>query len=279
MEDLDPDEAAGILANFLGGAIHLEENDNAPTLIHAWLLDEKEGHDKANQIVAILGEMFPQSRVALAQVSYVEDQDWMAQWRKTIKPIALGARIIVTPTFDRPEPGHGKIEVILDPGMAFGSGHHASTELCVMAMERHAPKNVLDIGCGSGILAIIAARLGAQHTLGVDVDPEAVETARKNVEQNHVAHLVDLAIGGPDIVDGEWDMIVANLYLDAHQALAPEYKRLAAPGGVVIISGLRNNQADNAMDRLLEEGFTSEDRMEKDGWTALDFQNPFGNEI
>jgi len=271
VEGVDPDEAGGAIALHFGRSVQLEDDATGSPLIRAWLPQYPEGPSQAQGLAAELGQIFPEVTITLLYVEEVPDEDWMAQWRKTVKPITMGKRILVIPTFDRPASGHGRIEVVLDPGMAFGSGHHPSTELCGMALEGHIGERVLDIGCGSGILSIIAALLGAKRVLAVDTDPEAVQVARTNVELNNVTAQIDLLTCRPEEVIGEFDVITANLFLDAHLALAGEYWRLTGPGGIVILSGLRNDQAQTVANRMTEEGFLLQKRMEKDGWTALLF--------
>lgn len=271
VEGADPEEVAGALAHHLGGAVQVDEDGEDQPIIRAWLPEYPEGRDKARNLTVELGAVFPESEITLVEITETADEDWMAQWRKTVKPITMGERILVVPTFDRPPPGHGRMEVVLDPGMAFGSGHHPSTELCAMALESYTGRRILDIGCGSGILAIIAALLGAEMVLGVDTDPEAVKAASDNVELNNVADKIGLAICGPQGVRGAFDVITANLFLNAHLALAGEYRRLTAPGGRAILSGLKNDQAKSAAVRMGDAGFTLEKSMEKEGWTGLVF--------
>ena len=268
MEGVDPDEAAGALAETLGQSVEMGEDG----LIHVWL-DNKDRHH-LGRLMEGLRSAFPSAKTSLVGEETVPDEDWLALWRRSVTPIPLGDRIIVAPTFHPPPPGHGRLEVILDPGMAFGSGHHPSTRLCAEALERLSPEDTLDIGCGSGILAIIAARLGAKRALGVDNDPEAARVARENVDLNHLGGTVAIIAAGPEAVAGEFGVITANLFQNAHLALAGEYMRLLRPGGRVILSGLKTDQAAAVEERMGALGLALEGRMEKDGWTALIFGKP-----
>jgi ribosomal protein L11 methyltransferase len=275
VEGVDPDEAAGALA--IAFQLDRAVEIGPEGLIHIWLGEGEEG--LAAGLAEEVRRIFPGAQAWVARSQTSADVDWPAQWRKTIKPIRLGERIIIAPTFDRPAPGHGGIEVIMDPGMAFGSGLHPSTALCAAALERHVSADVLDIGCGSGVLAIIAVKLGARRALGVDNDPEAIRVAGENVKLNGLEGRVGLVVCQTEALRGTFGAVAANLFLDAHLALAGEYLRLLAPGGRAILSGLKSDQAAAAEEGMAGQGFALAERMEKEGWTALIFRKPPGEAL
>lgn len=175
-------------------------------------------------------------------VDFIEEQNWVQLTQSQFDPIRVSDRLWIVPSWhETPDPG--AINLILDPGMAFGTGSHPTTRLCLEWLERNvaAGDSVLDYGCGSGILAIAAARLGAAQVAGVDIDPQAVEAARANAERNGViAHFADSAAP----VAGEYDLVVANILSNPLRVLAPAICAHVRPGGRLALSGILREQAD-----------------------------------
>lgn len=175
-------------------------------------------------------------------VDFVEEQNWVQLTQSQFDPIRVSDRLWIVPSWhESPDPG--AINLILDPGMAFGTGSHPTTRLCLEWLERTVEpgSSVLDYGCGSGILAIAAARLGASHVAGVDIDPQAVEAARANAERNEVvAHFAD----STDPIAGEYDLVVANILSNPLRVLAPAICAHVRAGGRLALSGILREQAD-----------------------------------
>lgn len=173
--------------------------------------------------------------------SIVEDAGWAHAWKNHFKAFPVGRRFWITPTWSDTPPPPGRLVVELDPGMAFGSGLHASTQLCLLVLEDRVQggERVIDIGTGSGILAIAAAKLGAATTLAIDNDPFAVGVAQRNVAHNGVARQVEVRQG--DLlrgVAGQADVILANLTADIHLDLLPAVRGMLESDGVVVASGI-----------------------------------------
>lgn len=178
----------------------------------------------------------------------VEDSRWAFAWKNHFKPFAVGRRLWITPTWDETPPPAGAVVVELDPGMAFGSGLHPSTQMCLAVLEEHlrGGERVVDVGTGSGILSIAAAKLGAAAVLAVDNDPVAVDVARQNAAHNRVADRVTVALG--DLlngVEGRADVILANLIADIHLDFLPAARTYLQPDGMLAASGIIE-------DRMLE---------------------------
>lgn len=175
-------------------------------------------------------------------VEAVAEQNWVQLTQSQFDPIRVSARLWIVPSWhESPDPA--AINLILDPGMAFGTGSHPTTRLCLEWLERNvsAADTVLDYGCGSGILAIAAARLGAGHVAGVDIDPQAVDAAKANAERNGVtAVFVDSAAP----VAGEYDVVVANILSNPLRVLAPAICAHVRSGGRLALSGILREQAD-----------------------------------
>jgi ribosomal protein L11 methyltransferase len=176
-------------------------------------------------------------------------KDWVAEYQRTLQPVTVG-RLIVAPTHHSVTLAAGQRVLWLDPGMAFGSGHHETTYLALAALEalELAGKRVLDVGAGSGILAIAADLLGAAEAKGLDIDPETVPVARENATLNlSRAHfsVATLSAAVPPA-----DVLVANLFAELHAELAPDYLRALKPGGVLLATGILETRRDVAFDGL-----------------------------
>ncbi|MBW3658754.1 MAG: 50S ribosomal protein L11 methyltransferase [Actinobacteria bacterium] len=204
-----------------------------------------------------------------------EDRDWQEEWKAGITPVTAG-RFLVVPTWLADEVGGapGQLRIVLDPGRAFGSGHHATTTQCLELLQELdlTGRRVLDVGTGTGILAIGAALLGAGEVLAVDVDPEAVDVARENAARNDVD--VATAVGSADADDGTFDVVLANLVTDTVVALAPQLVARVRPGGALIASGVADERATRAVTALTDVGLDEPRLVSREGWTALVGRRP-----
>jgi len=179
----------------------------------------------------------------------VAEVDWVAEYRRGLEPVTVGA-IVVAP----PWTPHDADAIVLEPGQAFGTGHHETTQGCLAALQELelAGRSVLDVGTGSGILAIAAARLGAERVVGVDTDPASVDTATANAAANGVRMAVHP--GSADVVDATFDVVVANLDTDTLTAVAPELVARLAPGATFVGSGVSLERVDEAVAALEAAG-------------------------
>ena len=207
------------------------------------------------------------------RVAALADENWADAWRVHFKPRAVGRRLVIAPPWDLPAP-NGRIVIEIEPGRAFGTGHHGTTAGCLEALEaaieRDPPSRMLDLGTGSGILAIAAARLGVPHVDAVDSDPDAVASAVANVERNALADRVRCALADAATVEvPAAPLVVANLLAAAHRALAPRYRRLVVPGGVIVLGGLLDAEADDVAAALATHGFVRVEARSVEGWTSL----------
>jgi ribosomal protein L11 methyltransferase len=167
----------------------------------------------------------------------------------------------------------GRLPIIIDPGMAFGTGHHPTTEGCLVALEKYRGHRVLDVGTGSGILAMAAALAGAEEVIGVDNDPEAIEVAIENLVLNDLVEPVSLLVGQiDDAPEGTYDLVVANIFLNALVSLADQFRKRVSVGGRLIISGLLAAQADDARAAMNAAGFVEIESIPIRGWTTVIFQ-------
>ncbi|MBI4498388.1 MAG: 50S ribosomal protein L11 methyltransferase [Chloroflexi bacterium] len=210
----------------------------------------------------------------------VQEEDWANAWKAFFHPLRVGHCLVVKPAWERYTPEPGDVLLELDPGMAFGTGTHPTTRLCLAALERHLQRGwtVLDLGTGSGILAIAAAKLGAEAVLALDTDPIAVDAARHNVALNHLDGRVTVVRGSidhPAVAGvGPVDLLVANLTAGLLLDLAREMVPAVRPGGLLVVSGLLVEREAEVRARFADLGCTALESEREEGWCALVLRGP-----
>lgn len=209
---------------------------------------------------------------ASIETAEVDDEGWADAWKAHFRPFTVGRRLWITPTWDRTPPPAGAVVIELDPGMAFGSGLHPSTQMCLEVLDQRLRPGdaILDVGAGSGILSIAAAKLGASRVLAIDADPVAVAVARANVARNDLAALVrvqegDLLAGVRDAAD----LLVANLTVDLHLIFLPTARPHLAPGGVLAASGITENRAQDVEAAARATGLATVQTLRSAEWRCL----------
>ncbi|MBU0592171.1 MAG: 50S ribosomal protein L11 methyltransferase [Gammaproteobacteria bacterium] len=200
------------------------------------------------------------------EVETVAEQDWVRQTQAQFAPIPISPRLWIVPTWHE-FPDVSAINLILDPGLAFGTGSHPTTRLCLQWLDRHirGGETVLDYGCGSGILAIAAMKLGAGQVVGVDIDQQAIQASQFNAEQNQVAASFYLPNDAPQITV---DIVVANILTNPLKMLAPMLANAARPGGRIVLSGILSHQADDVL-AVYRSWFDIDIADESEGWVCL----------
>jgi ribosomal protein L11 methyltransferase len=214
------------------------------------------------------------------EIEPLHDGAWASAWQQSFPPREIGERILVVPPWETgADRGGARVQIIIEPGRAFGTGHHGSTEGCLVLLEEAlgrspTPGRVLDIGTGSGILAITAVKLAALDVLAIDVDPDAIRAASLNVESNGCAGRIVLQAGGPESVPGGecFPLVLANLLSHTHLALAARYAQLTAPDGSLVLGGILADEDRDVIDRVEAAGFTLSARRVIDGWASLSFE-------
>lgn len=207
--------------------------------------------------------------VSLGQVN---ESDWANEWKKYYKPTKIGQRIVVKPTWEDYKPENGELIIELDPGMAFGTGTHETTSMCIRELEKYVNEDsrVFDIGCGSGILAIAAAKLGAKEVLAVDLDEVAVKVSKENVEENNVSDSVEVRHGNlMDVVKDRADVVVANIIADIIKILAKDVHNFMKKDAVFISSGIILDKVEEVKESLIENGFEIIDIKKLGEWSAI----------
>jgi ribosomal protein L11 methyltransferase len=212
-------------------------------------------------------------------VAEIPDQDWSETWKAGLAPSVVG-RVFVRPSWIAAAPPPGAVEVVLDPGMAFGTGTHPTTRLCLEALGGllgEAPgSDVLDVGTGSGLLAIAAKKLGAARAVGTEVDAVALRVAEENARRNGVA--LELLLGPPDAVPGRFPIVVANILANTLVALAPAVASRLAPGGALLLAGILAGQEEDVRAAYEREGLARDrgrERSEGD-WRLVALRAPLG---
>mgnify|MGYP000715092462 FL=1 len=236
-------------------------------IIHMYL---EPGDSPVETLALIAARMEAAGIPYTSETEGVEQEDWQNGWRKYYHPMDVGQRLAVVPSWQDYETS--RVKLILDPGLAFGTGGHETTNLCLEVLDERVRggERVLDIGTGSGILAIAALKLGAAVAEGVDIDPVAVRTAGENAALNGVADKLTVLVGDlSDKASGKYDIITANIVANAIMALAPAVPGLMADDAVFIASGIIDSRKDEVIAALEAAGLTVLEVKEKRGWECI----------
>jgi ribosomal protein L11 methyltransferase len=290
----DVEAAAEVLRRHCPGGVSIEEpilsadgeesyalDPGRPATVRAYL--PRQG-DLAQRRRALRREVAALGLSSALRTRWRREEEWAEAWKRFFGVERVGRRLVVCPTWIEYAPRAEEVVIRLDPGMAFGTGQHPTTRLCLEALESRlrpgqevrAPARVLDLGTGSGILAIAAARLGAARVIALDVDPAAVDVARQNVAANGVEGQVrvlegSLGAAGP-LPGGDvppFDMVLANISSAGIAEMAPALARALAPGGTLVASGIGDASVEVCRGALEKAGLSVLDQAGRDGWCAL----------
>ena len=253
------------------------EKMDEDTLVHAYFPAETTSRETIESLRARLAALTPEwlgfdaGKRAL-EIANVREEDWAENWKKYYKPFRVGRHLVVRPVWEKYEPQAGDKIISIDPGMAFGNGTHETTSMCLGLVEDYIKPGdtVLDVGTGSGILAIASVLMGAQSALGIDLDPVAVRVANENIERNGLSGRVHAQVG--DLVKGidtQADVVFANIIADAVILLSRAVRAHMKPGGVFICSGIILEREQEVLDALAEAGFTVERIEHRGEWSAI----------
>jgi len=263
---------------------------NRDPVITLYFPDDEEGRrgcERAADAVKRFSEANSGSGALMSVRETGDDSEWLYKWQEHFKPVRIGERIVVRPGWEDYSPEPEDLVIEMDPGMAFGSGLHGTTSMCVKALEKaiaekrrrdgadgltgSAGVKVLDVGTGTGILSIAAALLGADSCLGIDIDSEAVRVASENVEKNGLGGTVAIAKG--DLAEGledfSPDIIVANLMADLVMRLSPAAAALLEPGGIYITSGILDIKEETVSEAIRDAGFEITEVLHDGEWRAI----------
>lgn len=283
----DPEDVIDIMSNrekyrydYINDELTDAEGLMRDPVITLYFSDDEEGAMDLARAESVLAE-YGMHKMLSYDTNLVDDQDWLFKWQEYFKPTKVSERIVVKPTWEEYDPEEDELIIEIDPGMAFGTGTHETTSMCIKALEkvldgnaasgqedRHA--KVLDVGCGSGILAIAATLLGAEEALGIEIDTDAVEIAKSNVELNRQSEKIRIQYG--DLtkgVDYRADIVVANLMADLVIALTPDVASHLNEGGVYISSGILREKEELVSEAIVKAGFKISEVLYDGEWCAI----------
>lgn len=245
--------------------------------VHAWFEPDATFQERLQALRSQLDmnrRLAPEVDLGTLQIDTVnvKDEDWSEVWKQFYKPFRAGRSLVVKPTWEPYDAKPGDRVIEIDPGMAFGSGTHETTGMCLELLEEavHGGERVIDVGTGSGILAIGAALLGAKDVLAIDIDPTAVKVARENVAHNHLEQTVTTLEGNLlEKVDAQCEVCVANIIADVICMFAAPLNEHIVPGGLFICSGIIKEREQDVTDALLAAHYTILEIRRKGEWVAM----------
>jgi ribosomal protein L11 methyltransferase len=257
------EDLAALLLDAGSGGVEERELDDGRVLLRAYF-----------EALPDLAELRYYTGDLSIEAGTLPDEDWLRLWKQGFEPVLIGTRLLVSPSWLAPvlDESSDRRVVLIDPGMAFGTGTHATTRLCLDWLDANwRGGSLIDVGTGTGILAIAAALLAEGLVAACDVDPVAVQVARENAVANSVAERITFIEGGPAAVEGDYDVVVANLTADVICQLRTELARLLAPSGRLVVSGILLEQAADVAAALAAHGLASAWSAADGEWCAMEF--------
>jgi len=258
------------------------------TCVTVYLPDDSQGADMLSALRSEMSALAERDenkafgRLA-AELANVREEDWANNWKQYFKPLTVGEKLVVKPSWEEYDKNDNRTVLEIDPASSFGTGQHNTTQLCLELIEKNlrTDDRVLDLGCGSGILSIAAILLGADNVTAVDISQNSVETAKENASKNSIPAENYRAYCGDIISDnalvekigGGFDLIAANIVADVLIAMSPLFERFVKKGGKLILSGIITERADEVIEAVKSKGYTLVELREKDGWAAVAFDS------
>ena len=296
------DAVSAFLAELTGSGLEISIPENGQTkagtvspietiTAYAPIIPEGSGGDPAakkiddlRQFLAKVSTIFPGCPAPVLHIETIMEEDWGKIWKSFFTPLQITPTLIIKPSWEATEPIQGqgqdtKVVIEIDPGLAFGTGHHASTQLALLLLEElfrkkaHGLARILDVGTGSGILAMACRLFGAKEVMAIDNDPDAVETAKQNVARNHLEDRISVSGREISLLKNGFDLIVANITHDILTDLAKHLAGLINPRGFLVLSGiLKGDQECSIREIFAKHGLAYIKSLFEDEWAALQFQ-------
>lgn len=247
----------------------LISKDRKNSIIHIYISE----CDNAAEALEFLKERLKAEKIPFETSSLgVDDADWNENWKKYFHTFEIGEKLAVVPSWEEYKNPDNRTVLSIDPGAAFGTGTHATTSLCLGVLDKKVAKGqkVLDIGCGSGILAIASVLLGADFAVGVDIDAQSVKTAKENAEINNLADKTEFFVGDlADKVSGKYNIVCANIVADVIIRLLPDVGQFMEEDGILIISGIIDIRKEDVLSAIKQNGFTIIEEAYRENWCAF----------
>lgn len=248
----------------------LLEADRTKGLIHVYV----NPHENPLEAVSFFEERLKEQNINYQiRIDDCKAEDWVNNWKQYFHPMPIGEKLLIRPTWEDEYDAKGRKVLHIEPGLAFGTGSHPTTKLCLETLEKYIDENstVLDIGCGSGILSIASLLLGAKSAFGVDIDSLAVKTAMANAEENGFDESKFKAVKGnlSDKVNGKYSVIVANIVADIIMEFNKEVGKFLEDDGVYITGGIIESREDEVLLSFAQNGFEVKERFEEKGWLVF----------
>lgn len=288
VEEAEVDDVRAVMTRWAGTAVAVEQQVDASELddfapgdqcrVVAYLRDGAEMAVTKYELFNALWMLGAGGSEGLRRPSerWTDETEWLERWKRFYRPLLIG-RVGIVPAWDRTEVDGAEVVETMDPGPAFGTGLHVSTRQALLAVQRYGVegKRFLDVGTGSGILAIAAALLGATVVVGLDTDERAVDTARKNAADNRQEERIEFGVGtlGDEAVAGllgePFELVVANIIAGVHADLADRYPELVAGGGHLFLGGILDERANIVLEAMAETGLELIERIDEERWVGL----------
>ena len=256
------------------------------TCITVYIPSNDQGAEMLTAIKSMLSEMRANDIEKLygrleAELTSIREEDWANNWKQYFKPFKVGEKLVIKPSWEDYDNADNRVILEIDPASSFGTGKHHTTRLCLELLEKNLNKgdDLLDMGCGSGILSIGAMLLGAGSAVGVDIEENAAATALENAEKNHISPDVYKTYYGNILsdeklaseIDRKYDIITANIVADVIIAMKDYFVRYLKKGGILIISGIIEERMDEVVAAVESAGFSNPEPYVKEGWAAVKF--------
>ena len=250
--------------NIAKGYVLFEENECKPSEIQKIFTKAKEELKEEGFTDEELGEW-------TISVKKIINQDWSQKWKEHWKPTQASEHVIICPSWEECERKKDDILITLDPGSAFGTGTHATTQLCIQAIEKYLKKGdeVADIGTGSGILAITAIKFGAQHAVAIDNDPLVIDVAKDNAQMNCVYNKIDFMHATADMLAEQYDFVCANILHNVLAEIMGDLKNIMKPSGYMVLSGILNEKKPVVLEAIEKHSLKLVETMQQEQWVAL----------
>ncbi len=253
------------------------KNENDIWSMIGYVIDNRFAKTKLNMIYNNINEISKDDENFMSEIytSRCSDEDWQDEWKKYFHTVNITKNIVIKPSWDDYEEEDGEIVVEIDPGLAFGTGTHETTSLCVEFLEKYSKgkSNLLDVGCGSGILMLIAKKLGVHKVTGIDIDDKVERVVHENFEKNKIENNYKVIIGNlVDNISEKYDLVVSNILVDVLIELLKNIEKTLEDGAVVIFSGILKEKEEMFLKEIEKYNLKKIDRNEKNNWVSLVFE-------